>query len=596
VPAPPDDPQAPDLSAETPSAIDPRPEEPTAAGPPAAGGGSSASRAATVAAGILSSRVVGFLRERAVAYFFGVGAHADVFRVALRGPNILQNLLGEGTISAAFIPIYSRMLAEAREEDAGRFAGAVFGLLLALVALLTLLGVLFAGPIVTVLAPGFLGDAGADAATGGVDRFGLAVACVRIIFPMTGILVLSAWALGVLNSHRRFFVPYFAPVLWNVAIIAALFGAAAYWMERPLAGEAAAALGVATENRLLVAACWGALAGGLLQFLVQLPQVVRVIRGFRLSLSFEVEGVREAIGAFGPVVAGRGVGQLSTYLDLFLASFLAAGALGALGYASQIYLLPVSLFGLSVAAAELPELSRVGGAERSAFLARVHRSLGQVAFLVVPTFVGYLAFGYPIVGLLFQTGDFGPADTWLIYFVLCAYTLALPTSTASRLLQNSFYALGDTKTPAKVAVLRVVVAAAVAVPVMFLLDRFTVAELVDAPATDEPLRLGAVGLALGTAVASWFELWRLRTILGRRVAGFGLPLGRAARMAGLAGAAAVPAAGLWTLLPDWHVALDAAVVVTTYAATYVAGAYLLKFTELDAWAGRFLRRRRGGRG
>ena len=581
MPSPPVDPDAPDPSAET--------------SPPAAGS-SSASRAATVAAGILSSRVVGFLRERAVAHFFGVGAHADVFRVALRGPNILQNLLGEGTISAAFIPIYSRMLHEAREEDAGRFAGAIFGLLLALVAALTLLGVLFAGPIVAVLAPGFLADAGAgagaEAGTVGVDRFGLAVACVRIIFPMTGILVLSAWALGVLNSHRRFFVPYFAPVLWNVAIIAALFGAAARWMERPLAGEAAAALGVATESRLVVAACWGALAGGLLQFLVQLPQVVRVLRGFRLSLSPRVEGVREALGAFGPVVAGRGVGQLSTYLDLFLASFLAAGALGALGYASQIYLLPVSLFGLSVAAAELPELSRVGERERDAFLDRVHRSLGQVAFLVVPTFVGYLAFGYPIVGLLFQTGDFGPADTWLIYLVLCAYTLALPTSTASRLLQNSFYALGDTKTPAKVAVLRVAVAAAVAVPVMFLLDRFTVAELVDAPATDEPLRLGAMGLALGTAVASWFELWRLRTILGRRVAGFGLPLGRAARMAGLAGAAALPAAGLWTLLPDWHVALDAAVVVTTYAIVYLVCGYLLNLPELDAWAGRFLRRLR----
>jgi len=604
VPLPSDDPQASGVSANTSPNGDRRastssgealsghsPGGPAAAGaasPAAAGGGSSASRAATVATGILSSRVVGFLRERAIAYFFGVGAHADVFRVALRGPNILQNLLGEGTISAAFIPIYSRMLADAREEDAGRFAGAIFGLLLALVAGLTLLGVLFAGPIVTVLAPGFLADAGA--AEGTVDRFALAVACVRIIFPMTGILVLSAWALGVLNSHRRFFVPYFAPVLWNVAIIAALFGAAAFWMERPLAGEAVEAMSTALEDRLVVAACWGALAGGLLQFLVQLPQVVRVLRGFRLSLSLEVEGVRESIGAFGPVVAGRGVGQLSTYLDLFLASFLAAGALGALGYASQIYLLPVSLFGLSVAAAELPELSRVGAAERAAFLDRVHRSLGQVAFLVVPTFVGYLAFGYPIVGLLFQTGDFGPADTWLIYFVLCAYTLALPTSTASRLLQNSFYALGDTKTPAKVAVLRVVVAAAVAVPVMFLLDRVGVAELVDAPPTDEPLRLGAVGLALGTAVASWFELWRLRTILGRRVEGFGLPLGRAVRMAGLAAAAAVPAAGTWTVLPGWHVALDAAVVVTVYAVVYLAGAYLLKLPELDAWAGRFLRR------
>ncbi|MGD2116160.1 MAG: lipid II flippase MurJ, partial [Acidobacteriota bacterium] len=181
------------------------------AGDPGGGG-----RSVIVAGGILASRVFGFLRQRAIAHFFGTSPHADVFVFALRAPNILQNLLGEGTLSASFIPVYSRMLEEGREEEAGRFAGAIFGLLLALAGGLALLGVLFAEPIVAVLAAGFLGDSGA------VDRYPLAVTAVRITFPMVGVLVLHAWALGILNSHRRFFLPYVAPVLWNGAIIAAL--------------------------------------------------------------------------------------------------------------------------------------------------------------------------------------------------------------------------------------------------------------------------------------------------------------------------------------------------------------------------------------
>ncbi|HEV2846041.1 MAG TPA: lipid II flippase MurJ, partial [Thermoanaerobaculia bacterium] len=282
------------------------PAEPPAPVEAAAGRGG----AVLVAAGILSSRLIGLVRNMVLSHYFGAGAHADVLTVAMRAPNFLQNLLGEGTLSAAFIPIYSRLLHEGKREEAGRFAGAIFGLLCATAGALALLGVLLARPITTVLAFGFKGDAGA------VDRFELTVQAVRIIFPMTMFLVLSAWALGVLNSHRRFFLPYFAPVVWNGAIIAALVWAG--YQDAPL-------------DRLLFAACWGALAGGALQLLVQLPTALRLLRSFRPSLSPRVPGVKEALGAFGPVLAGRGVVQLAGYVDLFLASFLAAGAIAALG-------------------------------------------------------------------------------------------------------------------------------------------------------------------------------------------------------------------------------------------------------------------------
>lgn len=546
-------------------------------------GASGRGGAAFVALGILASRLIGFVRERAMAHYFGVGPHADVFRAALRAPNAIQNLLGEGTLSAAFIPIYTRMIHEGREEEAGRFAGAVFGLLLAVAGGLSLLGALLARPIVALLSMGFLDD------TGPVNRYELAVAAVRIIFPMTGFLVLSVWALGILNSHRKFLVPYIAPVVWNAAIIAALIWAGVGMEARPGTGFPLAAL-----DQLLFAACWGALAGGFLQFMVQLPVVARVLRGFRLSFSTRATGVPEALRAFGPVLAGRGVVQLAGYLDQFLASFLAIGAVGALGYAQMPYMLPVSLFGMSVAAAELPELARLRKEAGSAadLVPRIRRSLRQMAFLNVPTFVGYLAFGFLIVGLLYRTGSFSAADQWLVYLVLCGYTLGLLATTSSRLLQNTFYALGETAVPARIAAQRVAISAAAAVPLMLVLDRVPVSALVNVGDGGRALRLGAVGLALASGLGAWFELLRLQTALARRGAGGAVPWRETGKLLLLAGCAALAAAGIWTFLPRFHVVIEALAVIGGFGLVYLGLASWLAPEELGFWIGRFGRRLR----
>ncbi len=546
-------------------------------------GGESA--AGSVAGGIFLSRIFGLLRERAVAYFFGVGAHADVLQVAFKSPNLLQNLLGEGTISAAFIPIYSRLIEEDRPEAAGRFAGAIFGLLLAAAGGVALLGVVFAEPIVTVLAPGFLDDAARVAAgTLPFNRFDLAVRAVRIVFPMAGVLVLSAWALGVLNSHRQFFVPYVAPVLWNAAIIATLFGGGYALAGTP---EAPAALSSDGLTRLLLIACVGAFGGGLLQFGVQLPFVVRHMEGFEFSLSTRVEGVREALGAFGPVVASRGVAQLSAYLDLFLASWLAVGALSALRYAQLLYMLPISLFGMSVAASELPELSRLTEEKVAAFSARLRRSLRQIAFLTVPTVVGYLAFGMLLVGALFRTGQFQAASTWLVTIVLGGYSLGILATTMSRLLQNAFYAIGDTKTPAWIAVLRVTVSTVVAVPAMFGLDTIAVEQAVGRVPGDA-LFLGALGLSLGATVGAWGEVVALRWWLRAPLPDARIPWGQVVRMTGLALGSLGPAAGVWWMLPAWDMLLVAPLVVGAYAVVYIGAAWGLGFDEIEAWTQRFL--------
>lgn len=563
-------------------AVDAAPEAPAPRG----------SAAATVAIGIFVSRIVGFVREAVVAFFFGIGAHTDVFQAAFRAPNLLQNLLGEGTISAAFIPVYSRMLADGREEEAGRFAGAVFALLFVFVSALVIIGVLAARPLVSVLIPGYIEDA-ARVAAGEIpiNRFELSIQAVRIIFPMTGVLVISAWALGVLNSHRRFFMPYFAPVLWNVAIIGALFIGAYSIAADPFTGGDA--LSVDSLTRLLFIAFIGALVGGVLQLVVQLPQVISVLKGFRLSLSMKVEGVRESIRAFGPVVAGRGVYQVSAYLDMFLASWLAAGALAALRPAQMLYVLPVSLFGLSVAASELPELSRIKVEQLDAFLDRVRRSMRQTLFLVIPTMVGYLAFGYILIGGFFRRGAFGVNDTWLVYLVLAGYSLGLMATTISRLLQNSFYALGDTRTPAKIAVVRVLVSTVVAVPLMLLLNEFTISGTFGTEPSASVLTFGAVGLAIGASAGAWVELWRLMASLRNRLTDFSLPWGAIAKMHGLALAAMVPAGIAWYVIPPFSRIVLAGVVLLVFGAAYLGIARMLGMSEIDAWIGRF--KKRGGR-
>ncbi|MBA3968922.1 MAG: murein biosynthesis integral membrane protein MurJ, partial [Gemmatimonadetes bacterium] len=283
---------------------------------PAAEAPAGGSRASSmVAGGILLSRISGLVRERVFAQFFGTSLYADVFRAGLRMPNMLQNLLGEGTLSASFIPVYAELLEQGREEEAGKVAGAIFALLLAVAGALALVGVLLAEPLVSFLLPGFTGE-----------RRALTVAVSRILFPMTGILVLSAWSLGILNSHRRFFIPYFAPVLWNGAMITTLlvFG------------------GRFDPARLVVALAWGALIGGALQFLIQLPWVLSLERNLRLSWGKGLAPVREAVKNAGPAILGRGVVQLSGWLDMVLASLLAVGAVAAIGYAQTIYVLPVS--------------------------------------------------------------------------------------------------------------------------------------------------------------------------------------------------------------------------------------------------------------
>ncbi len=454
-----------------------------------------------VAAGILLSRLAGLLREVAASAYLGVGVGADAFRAALRIPNLLQNLLGEGVLSASFIPVYARLLDQDRRE-AGRVAGAVAGLLCAAAGVLVVLGMVLARPLTLIFTPGFEGE-----------RLDLAEDLLRIMFPGIGFLVLSAWCLGILNSHRHFFLSYVAPVLWSFAQIAIVV--------------AAAVLG-ASEAGIATALAWGVVVGGLLQFVVQVPAVRRLTRGLRLSVDRSSPEVQEVIRRFTPVVVGRGVIQLLTYLELVLASLLAVGAVSALAYAQVIYLLPISLFGMAVAAAELPELARLGRAGRARIRARLATGMARVSFYVAPTVAVYVLAGDVVVRALLQRGEFDAGDTRLVWLTLAAFSLGLLATTRSRLLQNGLYALDRTRLVARIAVARGIVAVVVGGLLMFPLDRFGLegsAIVRDGGLGFGPLpdgvadipRLGVMGLAIGSAVASWFEYAVLRGALQWRV-------------------------------------------------------------------------------
>jgi putative peptidoglycan lipid II flippase len=535
-----------------------------------------------VAAGILLSRLSGLVRERVVGYFLGRSFAADAFVAAFRIPNLLQNLLGEGVLSASFIPVYSRLLHEGREEEAGRTAGAVLGLLTAVAGGVAVVAVVLAGPLVALLTPGL------EPATRQ-----LATSLLRIIVPGIALLVVSAWCLGVLNSHRRFFLSYVAPVVWNLAQIVAVVTAGVLLLD-DLGAPAQA--GPDVLSGLARALAIGTLVGGLLQVVVQAPAVLRLVQGVRPSLRRDLPGVRDTLRAFGPVVAGRGVVQLLTFVDLVLASLLATGALTALQKGQILALLPISLFGMSVAAAELPELSTAGPGDRERLGRRLDAGLERIAFYVLPTVVAFVVLGDAVVGALFQTGAFDLRDTQVVWVVLIGSSVGLVASTSGRLLQSALYGTGDTRGPATLAVVRVVIAAGLGALLMLQFDRLVLTGEgigiglapgtslpalsplpADVRATTTLAHLGAAGLTLAAGISAWVEFRLLRELVHLR-------LGHRVRVGGAARGRLVAAAAVATV-----VALASRVVVAGLhpipAATFALGATGAVYVTVCAFLG-----------
>ncbi len=517
-----------------------------------------------VGAGILLSRIVGLIRQRVFAYYFGNSFAKDAFDAAFRIPNFLQNAFGEGALSASFIPVYANLLAQGDEDEADHVAGAVFTLLALVTSLLVLGGVLAAPYLINIIAPGFEGA-----------RQELTLKLVRIFFPGAGLLVLSAWCLGVLNSHRRFFLSYTAPIIWNFAIIAALVAFGGWQSGGQMLNEEFGA-------RLALMAAWGSVIGSALQFAVQLPTVFKLIRRLRLTLNFASTHLRTVVRNFLPVFISRGVIQISAFVDQLLASYLPIGAVSALTFGQSIYTLPVSLFGMSVSAAELPAMSSATGnvAEVAAQLRRrLDSGLRKIAFFIVPSAMAFVALGDIIVGVLYRTGRFTDSDVIYVWGIIAGSATGLLASTLGRLYSSTYYALHDTRTPLRFAVLRIVVSISLGILFALYLP----------PALGIEARWGVAGLTVASGMAGWVEFFLLRRTLNRRIGPTGLPFDYIAKLWLAAFLSAGVAWGIKLLVGRRHPLLLAALILFPYGLLYFAVTSLFKLPEARAVVGRFTR-------
>jgi putative peptidoglycan lipid II flippase len=498
-----------------------------------------------VGAGILLSRIIGLIRQRVFAYYFGTSDAADAFNAAFRIPNFLQNIFGEGALSASFIPVYANLLARGDKEEASRVADAILTLLALVTSIIVLIGILTTPYLISLIAPGFEGE-----------KREWTIKLVRIFFPGAGLLVLSAWCLGVLNSHRRFFLSYTAPVIWNISIIAALAGFGYRLEQYPLA----------------IVTAWGSVIGSALQFGVQLPTAFQLVKRLRPVFDVASANVHKVVRNFMPVFVSRGVVQISAFVDALLASLLPTGAVAALTYAQSLYTLPVSLFGMSVSAAELPAMSSAVGNQEEIKVQvrqRLSEGLQRIAFYIVPSSMAFLALGDVMAAVLYQTGEFKRDAALYVWGILAGSTVGLLASTLGRLYSSTYYALHDTRTPLKFAVLRVFLTT--------VLGYFFAIPLPPLIGIDP--KWGVAGLTASAGIAGWVEFILLRRTLNQRIGRTGLPLSYVIKLWSSAAAGAAVGWGFKLLLGQRHPFIVALFVLGSYGLVYYGVATIFGLPE-----------------
>ena len=498
-----------------------------------------------VGAGILISRIIGVIRQRVFAHYLGTSDAAGAFSAAFRIPNFLQNVFGEGALSASFIPVYAKLLAGHDEKKASRVANAVLTLLVLVTSVIVLIGVLTTPYFVGLFAYNF------NPATRELTS-----RLVQILFPGAGLLVLSAWCLGVLNSHRRFFLSYTAPVAWNLAIITTLivFGG----------GE--------DHARLVVMVAWGSVIGSMLQIAVQFPTVLKVLKSFGPVLDTVDVNVRKVLTNFIPVFVSRGVVQISAFVDAMLAGLISEQAVAALTYAQSLYTLPVSLFGMSVSAAELPAMSGTLGTQDEIAVklrSRLNAGLQRISFFIVPSATAMFVFGDVMTGALYQTGEFRRADSVYVWGILAGSTIGLLASTHGRLYSSTYYALHDTRTPLWFATVRVFLTTvlgyicAITLPPLLKIDP----------------KWGVAGLTASAGIAGWIEYLLLRRSMNSRIGRTGVRAVYLLKLWGAAAVAAVIGFGLKMILPPMHAIPLAILVLGLYGVLYFLFGATLGITE-----------------
>lgn len=411
---------------------------------------------ATVGVNTLLSRILGFVRDVVVARAFGAGSEADAFFVAFRIPNLFRRLFAEGAFSQAFVPALSQERSRGGDAAVRDLAAHVAGALAALLALVTVIGVLAAPVLVLVFAPGFHASA---------DKFELTAQMLRICFPYLAFISLTSLCAGILNTYGRFAVPAFTPVLLNVCLIAATLLLAPR-MEQPV-----------------VALAIGVLVSGLAQLAFQLPFLARLGLLVRPRFSLVHAGMRRVALLAVPALLGVSVAQINILVNTVIASFLRDGSVSWLYYSDRIMEFPLGVFGIALATVILPSLSREhASGSPQAFSDTLDWALRLVCVISIPAAIGLGLLAGPILATLFQHGAFTASDVYLASLSLTAFAIGLPGFVAVKVLAPGYYARQDMRTPVRIAVIA-------------MLTNLVVNLALVAP-------LAHAGLALGTASAA----------------------------------------------------------------------------------------------
>ncbi len=416
--------------------------------PKASRPGSMARSAGIVSLAVMTSRVLGLVREMIFAYFFGASKSFayDAYVIAFRIPNMLRDLFAEGALSSAFVPVFSEYLIKKGERNAVRLSNLVATALLLTLGILVVLGIIFANQVVAVIAPGFQDDPA---------KFALTVRLARIMMPFILIVSLAAQAMGVLNARDRFATPALSASFFNVgSILGGVF--LAFLLTDPSFSHPVEAL-IRNPVEGIVGMAYGVLIGGFLQLTGQLPALFREGFGYRPALSFSEPGVRRIFSLMGPAVIGGAAVQVNVFVNSNFASYIPGnGPVAWLSYAFRLMQFPIGVFGVAIATATLPTISRNAALEELHDLRHTLATSIRLAFLLtIPSAVGLAVLGRPIVALIYQRGDFTPFDTDRTAATLGCYAVGLAGYSAIKILAPAFYALGDARTPMLVSLLSI---------------------------------------------------------------------------------------------------------------------------------------------
>ena len=460
----------------------PEPTAPAVASPEPVDSGTSSSTGFARSAGIigtatLTSRVLGLVRDQVLAFLFGAGNAMDAFNVAYRIPNLMRDLFAEGAMSAAFVPTFTRRLTQRGRASAWQLGNQLINALVVITSLIVLAGMIFARPLTEFLAGDYATVPG---------KLELTVTLTRILLPFLTLVAVAAALMGMLNSLNRFFTPALSPAMFNVGII----------LSALVLVPIAPTLGLDP----IIAIAIGAMIGGVGQIALQVPTLLREGYRYRAELSPSDPGLREILRLVGPgTLAGAGV-QINLLVNTILATGEGTGAVSWLNYAFRLMYLPIGLFGVSIATATLPAVSRYAArADLDGVRQTVSTALRMMLMLTVPAQVGLIVLAYPIVGLIFERGSFASSDTAATASALAFYAPGLLGYSAVRIVVPCFYALKNSVTPMLVSMASV----ALNIVLNVILVR----------------QMGYRGLALGTSIAALFNAGVLLYLLRKRTGG-----------------------------------------------------------------------------